>query len=85
MVQFCILFALSFFGANLIALNKKEGGVRPIAVGNTLRRLVAKCAGFLVRDEMSELLVPFQLGYGVKGGAEAAVHGARLFLKKYAI
>ena len=33
-----------FFGANLIALNKKGGGgVRPIAVGNTLRRLVAKC------------------------------------------
>ena len=70
-----------FFGANLIAFNKKEGGVCPIAVGNTLRRLVAKCAGLLVRNEMSELLVPFKLDYGVKGGVEAAVHGARLFLK----
>ena len=68
-----------FCGANLITFNKKEGGLRPIAVGNTLRRLVAKCAGLLVRNEMSELLVPFQLGYGVKGGAEAAVHGACLF------
>ena len=34
-----------FFGANLIALGKKGGGIRPIAVGLTLHRLVAKCAG----------------------------------------
>ena len=31
-----------FYGARLIALNKKDGGVRPIAVGNTLRRLATK-------------------------------------------
>ena len=34
-----------FFGAKLTALQKKDGGVRPIAVGNTLRRLAAKVAG----------------------------------------
>ena len=34
-----------FFGANLCALSKKDGGIRPIAVGTTLRRLVTK-AGF---------------------------------------
>ena len=44
-----------FFGANLVALNKKDGGVHPIAVGSTLRRLVAKFASLLVRDEMAEL------------------------------
>ena len=33
-----------FFGANLFAFSKLKGGIRPIAVGNTLRRLVAKCA-----------------------------------------
>ena len=33
-----------FFGANLLAFSKPKGGIRPIAVGNTLRRLVAKCA-----------------------------------------
>lgn len=31
-----------FFGASLIALTKKDGGVRPITVGCTLRRLAAK-------------------------------------------
>ena len=31
-----------FCGASLCALNKKDGGIRPIAVGSTLRRLIAK-------------------------------------------
>ena len=69
-----------FFGASLVALRKKTGGVRPIAVGCTLRRLVAKIAGRKVLDEMTNLLAPHQLGYGVRGGAEAAVHAARRFL-----
>ena len=69
-----------FFSARLIALSKETGGVRPIAVGSTLRRLVAKVAAQLVRDEMSDMLAPRQLGFGVKGGAEAAVHAARLYL-----
>jgi len=29
---------------------------------------------------MAQLLAPKQLGYGVKGGSEAAVHAARCFL-----
>ena len=32
------------FGRRLIALQKKDGGVRPIALGYTLRRLAVKCA-----------------------------------------
>ena len=52
-----------FFGASLVALRKKTGGVRPIAVGCTLRRLVAKIAGRKVLDEMTNLLAPHQLGY----------------------
>ena len=34
-----------FFGANLIALIKIDGGLRPIAIGNTLRLIASKCAG----------------------------------------
>ena len=69
-----------FFGANLTALLKKQGGVKPIAVSCTLRRLVAKVAGSKVMEEMGDLLAPQQLGFGVKGGAEAAVHALRLYL-----
>ena len=70
-----------FFGAKLIAIEKKSGGVRPIAVGNTLRRLVAKMTSGLVREDLSSLFAPRQLGYGVKGGAEAAVHAARGYVQ----
>ena len=69
-----------FFGANLTALTKKDGEVRPIAVGCTLRRLAAKLAGRCVMDAMGELLAPRQLGYGTKLGCEAAVHATRLYL-----
>ena len=69
-----------FFGANLIALQKKDGGIRPIAVGCTLWRLAAKVAGMKVVDQMATLLAPRQLGYGVRNGAEAAVHVARMYL-----
>ena len=41
---------------------------------------MAKVAGFSVLDDMAALLAPRQLGYGVRGGAEAAVHAAWSFL-----
>ena len=70
-----------FFGANLCALEKKDGGVRPIAVGCTLRHLAAKVASGKLLEDMGALLAPRQLGFGVKGGVEAAVHSARLYLR----
>ena len=66
-----------FFGGRLIALEKKEGGIRPIAVGYTLRRLAAKCANSHVFKRRSEELQPVQVGAGVPEGAEAAVHAVR--------
>jgi hypothetical protein len=69
-----------FFGARLIALDKKGGGVRPIAIGCCLRRLVAKIACNRVSADLSSYFSPLQLGFGVKGGVEAAVHAARRFL-----
>ena len=69
-----------FFGAALIALRKKDGGLRPIAVGNTLRRLACKIVSKRVMPSIRAKLKPHQLGYGIKGGAEAAVHATRGFL-----
>uniref|UniRef100_A0A1X7TNR1 Uncharacterized protein n=1 Tax=Amphimedon queenslandica TaxID=400682 RepID=A0A1X7TNR1_AMPQE len=69
-----------FFGARLIALNKQGGGVRPIAVGGCFCRLVAKIACRSVEAHASDILFSHQLGFGIKGGIEAAVHGGRFFL-----
>jgi len=69
-----------FCGASLCALSKKAGGIRPIAVGCTFQRLVAKAACSIVRDHVTSKLAPLQLGFGVKQGAEAAAHAARCYV-----
>lgn len=54
-----------FSGASLTALSKKEGGIRPIAVGCILCRPDAIVSGSMqCEGETVDLLVPCQLGYG---------------------
>ncbi|KAJ0181588.1 hypothetical protein K1T71_002310 [Dendrolimus kikuchii] len=67
------------YGANLCALKKKDGGIRPIAVGTTYRRLAAKVCCRAIRNRCSSYFTPIQLGFGTKGGCEAAVHSLRSF------
>ena len=69
-----------FFGASLFALNKKDGGYRPVAVGEVLRRLIAKCLAFNAAPKAAELFSPLQVGVGVKGGVEAVVHAIRFLV-----
>ena len=68
-----------FFGGSLIAL-EKCGGIRPIAIGYTLRRLAAKCVNTHALHTIGAKLLPEQLGLGTPGGCEAAVHATRRFL-----
>ena len=69
------------FTANLTALRKKDGGIRPIAVGNVFRRLASKIAAKRVIPELRRQLPPVQLGVGVSGGCEAAAHAVRDFVQ----
>ena len=61
-------------GATLLANRKKDGGLRPIAVGEVLRRLTSKCLARHVQEDAIHTLAPLQLGVGVKGGCEAIIH-----------
>ena len=61
-------------GASLLACQKKDGGLRPIAVGEVLRRLTSKCVVRAVQSEAVTLLSPLQVGVGVSAGCEAIVH-----------
>ena len=45
-------------GASLFACKKKDGGLRPIAVGEILRRLTSKCISQAVHAEASSILSP---------------------------
>jgi len=70
-----------FFGGRLLALNKKSGGIRPIAIGFTLRRLTSKCANSSGTNLLRSYFYPYQLGVGTPGGCEAAIHSARRYLE----
>ena len=69
-----------FCGARLHGAQKKDGGVRPIAVREILRRLTLKCAVAAVADKAAGLLSPLQLDVGVRNGCEALVHTVRRLL-----
>ena len=69
-------------GARLHGAMKKDGGIRPIAVGNLLRRLVGKCCACKLQERAGAHLSPHQLGVGVQGGCEAIVHTVREALER---
>ena len=71
--------ATIIFGGSLIALTKKSGGIRPFAISYAWGRLAAKCANTYAVAELADFFSPFQLGVGVPGGCEAAVHATRRF------
>jgi hypothetical protein len=67
-----------FFGARLVALAKKDGGVRPVAVGEISRRILAKA--LLARHSLTLgqlLLRSGQVGVGIPSGAEALAAAAQ--------
>ena len=66
-----------FCGARLHAAKKKDDGLRPIAVGNIIQRLVSKCFATALADKAASILKPHQLGVGCQGGCEAATHAVR--------
>ena len=70
-----------FYGANLTALSKPDGGVRPIAVGFTLRRLASKILSQKLLGKSESLFQPNQVGVGTPKGAEAAVHAVRAYIQ----
>ena len=71
-------------GASLVALPKPQGGHRPVAVGETWRRLTAKilCADLV--EDIRDHLEPVQLGVGSKAACEAIVHVTRQWCSRHA-
>lgn len=47
------------YGANLCALNRKDGGLQPIAVGCTFRRIAAKVGVYSVTGKIKDYFQPF--------------------------
>jgi hypothetical protein len=60
--QFPSAVAPFFFGGRFLALNKKDGGVRPIDIGMTPHQFVTKYTAMIGSIQLSDWLRPHQLG-----------------------
>jgi hypothetical protein len=68
-------------GASLSALPKPNGpDLRPVAVGETVRRCAAKALWEIAKEEAKARLEPIQMGVGTLMGAETLVHVVRDWL-----
>jgi hypothetical protein len=64
-------------GGVSIALVKSETAVRPLACGDPLRRLVAKCFCLAGKEQISKTFSSRNYGVGCKGGVEVVAHSLR--------
>ena len=73
----------SLIACRLIPLNKgpdpidNSPGVRPIGVGEILRRVIGKAIGWVLKPDIQQSAGPLQSATGLKGGSEAAIHAMR--------
>jgi hypothetical protein len=65
-----------------MALNKPDGGLRPIAIGETIRRLVSKCCCEGTADDAKQIFGNLQVGVATRGGGEAAIHAVRKLVEE---
>ena len=65
------------------ALQKKNDGVRPIAVGESLRRLISSCAMNKVSSAATKFSQPLRLGIATKNGTKSVVYAVRRVCQQY--
>ena len=66
----------SYVACRLIPLNKNPG-IRPIGIGEILRRIIRKAICWVLNPEIQKAAGPLHASTGLKGGAEAAIHVMR--------
>ena len=71
-------------GASLIALSKENADIRPIAVGEVLRRLTSKCLCSSVKAAARDMFEPLQVGVACPQGLEAAIHTLGQHMERHA-
>ena len=67
----------AIFANRLIPLDKGEGAVRPIGVGEVIRRIMGKCVMHVTKPDVIDASGSLQVCAGHKSGSEAAIHAMR--------
>ena len=63
----------ALISCRLIPLDKNPG-IRPIGIGEVLRRIMGKAVTTFIKEDIITSVGPLQLAAGHEGGSEAAVH-----------
>ena len=63
--------------SRLIPLDKGNGEVRPIGVGEVIRRIIGKCVTKVAKQDVINASGAMQVCAGQKSGGEAAIHAMR--------
>eukprot|EP00731_Ephydatia_muelleri_P014080 Em0007g1390a len=79
--------SLFMAGGSLTALSKLKPGcapdIRPIAVGEVLRRLTGKCLCAVLKQRVIDFFEPIQFGVACPMGSEKVIHGIRACVEKF--
>ena len=51
--------------------------MRPIGIGEIIRRIIGKCIGWVLKKDIQEAAGPLQMATGIQSGAEAAIHSMK--------
>ena len=72
----------SLFSCRLVPLIKETDGVRPVGIGETLRRIIGKSVAKALRNDIQMAGGCLQTCTGVEAGIEAAIHAMAKTFKK---
>ena len=68
---------LQAFNASLLIPLDKNPGVRPIGIGETIRRIIGKSVMTLLKGDVTQSAGALQVCAGQDGGCEAAIHAMK--------
>ena len=61
----------------LVPLRKRDDGVRPVGIGETLRRIIGKTVARVLKKDILNSCGPIQTCTGIESGIEAAIHAVK--------
>ena len=67
-----------YWACRLVPLMKEDDGVRPVGIGETIRRIVGKCVIKVLGEDVQSAVGSLQTCAGVESGIEAAIHATAM-------